>query len=158
MGDMTRGLTWIRTDSVEEHKPITQVYGICFDDSGNILICRETSNGKWQIPGGTPEKGESIQETLVREVKEEVDVEIKDIRPLGVQRVDHPNNSSSEGDLFYQVRCICRVKNVNDLTPDPASGNTWGRKFVPSNEITGYVKWGEIGEAMFKDAIDLAKS
>ncbi len=157
-GDTIRTVTWIRTDNVEKYVPITQVYGICFDDSGNILTCRESSDGKWQIPGGTPEKGESIEETLIREVEEEVDVEIRDIHPLGVQRVDSPDNPSSEGDLFYQVRCVCRVKNVNDQTPDPASGNTWERKFVPAEEITDYVQWGEIGDAMFKDAIDLEKS
>jgi ADP-ribose pyrophosphatase YjhB (NUDIX family) len=147
--------TWIKTDNVESFSPVTQVYGICFNENGEILICRESKKGNWLIPGGHPEKGESIESTLQRELSEEVDVKVKNIKILGVQRVDIPDSPSK---THYQVRCICLIEKLLPQTPDPASGNTWERKLVPADKITEYVKWGVVGEQMFKNAIELEGS
>jgi 8-oxo-dGTP pyrophosphatase MutT (NUDIX family) len=149
-------MTWVENNSMENISPITQVYGICFNEKGEILVCREESDGKWQLPGGTPERDETIQQTLEREFLEEVDIEVKNFKVLGYQKVEYPNNpNKDEGDRFYQVRCICEVKELLPQTTDPATGNTWERMFVLSDKITEYVKWGGIGEAMFKAAIDI---
>lgn len=43
-------------------------------------------------------------------------------------------------------------------TPDPDNGKIAERKFVPSNEVTSWVKWGVTGDALFKDAIILARN
>lgn len=145
--------TWINTREVEKYKPITQVYGLIFNSGGEILICREKEIGEWQIPGGHPEEEESIFQTLERELLEEVDVKVKNIIPLGTQKVSFPDNP--EKPAFYQVRCIATLDNLLPQTPDPASGNTWQRMFVPYEEVTNYVKWGITGNAMFEDAVRL---
>ncbi|NLM39638.1 MAG: (deoxy)nucleoside triphosphate pyrophosphohydrolase [Firmicutes bacterium] len=47
---------------------------------GKILICQRKSGalaGKWEFPGGKLENGESPEECLVREIREELDVEIE---------------------------------------------------------------------------------
>lgn len=143
--------TWIKTSNIEKYSPITQVYGIIFDAEGRILIGRDSKGESWIIPGGHPEKGESIEETFKREVLEEVDVEIDDIKPLGVQKATFPDDPDKRK-AIYQVRCIAKVKKLNPQTPDPANGSTWERKFVPAKDINKYVKWGKTGKAMFKDA------
>lgn len=147
--------TWIRTNELEKYSPITQVYGIIFNDKNEILVCRESSTGRWIIPGGHPEKGESLEETLKREVLEEVDVEVETIQPLGVFKVEFSDDPQK---VIYQSRFVAKLKYINPQTPDPANGDTWERKFVPAEKISEYVKWGEAGDAMFKDAIELAKS
>lgn len=149
-------MTWIETDSVERFKPITQVYGVCFNDKGEILVCKEGPEGKWQLPGGKPEIGETIEKTLEREFIEEVDIKIKNIKISGIQKVEFPDNpDKEEGVEFYQLRCICEIGELLSQTPDPASGKIWERKFVPADQITEYIKWGEIGKIMFKDAVKL---
>ena len=151
-------MSWIETDSIERFRPVTQVYGICFNERGEILICRETGEGKWQLPGGKPEIGESIEKTLTREVLEEVDIKVKNVKILGVQKVEFPNNpNKDEGEVFYQARCVCEIDELLPQTPDPASGKTWERKFVPADKISEYIQWGEIGYAMFKDAVGIWK-
>lgn len=154
--NQTVTLTWIKSINLTDYNPITQVYGIIFNEKGEILVCREKPEDKWQIPGGHPEKGETSDQTLVRELKEEVDVTIKEVVPLGVQKVEFPDNpNKKEGDLFYQVRYIAILDKLLPQTPDPANGNTWERKFVPVSKITEYIKWGNVGEEMLKDAITL---
>ena len=149
---------WIRSDSLEGFSPITQVYGICFDEKGGILICRQSQERKWQIPGGHPESDESPEVTLVRELEEETDVKVNNAKVLGVQKVNYPNNPDKyEGEVFYQARLICELDELLPQTPDPDNGNVWERIFVPADKITEYVKWGEGGAAMFKDAVELWK-
>ena len=105
----TYHLTWIKTDSLDNYSPITQVYGVCFDNEGNILIARSSESAQWQIPGGTPEENETIEQTLKRELLEEVDIEVKDIKVLGVQKVEVPNEPDK---THHQVRCICTIKKL----------------------------------------------
>jgi ADP-ribose pyrophosphatase YjhB (NUDIX family) len=147
--------TWINTRDVEKYQPITQVYGIVFNEKGGILVCREKEEGEWQIPGGHPEEGETIAQTLERELLEEVDVKVKEIIPLGTQKVSFPDNP--EKPVIYQVRCIATLDELLPQTTDPASGNVWQRKFVSANEIVQYLQWGITGNAMFQDAVNLCE-
>jgi len=55
--------------------------------AGDFLLCKMPATrgvfpGQWGLPGGGVEPGESVQEALHREVREEVGLEILDARPL----------------------------------------------------------------------------
>lgn len=58
---------------------VPSVVAIVQDDEGRILLIHKTDNGKWALPGGGHDIGESITDTVVREVKEETgyDVEVE---------------------------------------------------------------------------------
>lgn len=147
-------LTWIKSGDLKDFTPYFQVYGIVFNPADEILIIQD--KGKWKIPGGTPEAGETAIEALKRELVEEADVEIGDIFPLGAQRVDYPNNPNvKEGDLYYQLRFVCLVDKILPQTPDPDNGFIYPRRFVTASKITEYVNWGDVGRAMFADAYQL---
>ena len=56
------------------------------DSEGKILILRITNNqggqGNWDLPGGTIEKGENRNDTLKREVFEETNLKVDNIKYL----------------------------------------------------------------------------
>lgn len=144
-------LTWIPTSSIEQYKPVFQVYAVCFISPTEVLLISE--NNKWKIPGGTPEKGEKVLETLKRELKEEADIEIEKAIPIGIQKVEYPNNpNKTEGELYYQLRYICKISKVLPQTPDPDKGVIHPREFVTPETVLDRVKWGEAGTAMFIEA------
>ena len=60
---------------------VPSVVAIVQDEDGRVLMIHKTDNDKWALPGGGHEIGESIAETVVREVKEETgyDVEVETI-------------------------------------------------------------------------------
>ncbi|WP_010275730.1 NUDIX domain-containing protein [Paenibacillus senegalensis] len=47
------------------------------DDNGRILLQRRSDYGNWGLPGGGMDPGESIEETMIREVKEETGLEVE---------------------------------------------------------------------------------
>ena len=61
-----------------EH-PIVGVGGIIFNGNSVLLVKRDKDpgRGEWSLPGGMVELGETLEEALIREIGEEVGVEIR---------------------------------------------------------------------------------
>lgn len=54
------------------------VHAVIFDDAGRVLILRQTyGDRRWGLPGGSVEPGETIVETIVRECREELGVDVE---------------------------------------------------------------------------------
>lgn len=51
------------------------------DDDGKLLLIYDADDDAWMLPGGTLQPGESLAESVVREVREEAGVEIEPVRP-----------------------------------------------------------------------------
>ena len=59
---------------------------------------------KWDIPGGVIEPGEQLTEAIIREVKEEAGISVKDLRVIDVHGVAIP------GDIFWVTLCyFCKA-------------------------------------------------
>ena len=54
------------------------------DSNGRILLQKRSDYGDWGLRGGAMEPGESIEETMIREVKEETGISIKEYTFLSV--------------------------------------------------------------------------
>ena len=58
---------------------------------GRIMICQRKSGGhqplKWEFPGGKLEAGESPEQALARELREELGIEVRVGRILDAQRI-----------------------------------------------------------------------
>jgi ADP-ribose pyrophosphatase len=66
--------------------PMVGVGAIIIQD-GKILIVKrgsEPGKGKWSVPGGLVELGEAIEQTVVREVKEECNLDVEVDRLIDV--------------------------------------------------------------------------
>lgn len=148
-------LTWHKTKNFSKLKNVRQVYGICFDNSGKILIIK--IKGVWSLPGGTPERGESYEQTLKREVDEEGDVNIKNLIPLGYNKIIVFNKNKTKKERFYQLRYIAKITRVKKQTPDPAYNIIPQRKFINPKDFLKYCPWGSPVEKMMNDALNIFK-
>jgi len=62
------------------------------EHDGKILVCRGIGDKIWEFPGGRLNEGEAPVEGIAREIKEELGLEIKNIRPLCVEPSFHIKN------------------------------------------------------------------
>jgi 8-oxo-dGTP diphosphatase len=52
------------------------------DDSGRLLLLRDAESGRWTLPGGKLEPGESLEDCARRELREETGLEAASLEPL----------------------------------------------------------------------------
>ncbi len=142
--------TWIEKINFNKLTNVTQSYGICFDNEGKIVIIN--TSGHWCLPGGTPEKGETHKQTLIREVLEEADLELGKILPLGYQISKFLDGDKIEK---HQLRFIAKIKKVLPQTPDPDKGKIPKRKFITPEKFLEYCPWGNSAENMINSAVKL---
>lgn len=63
---------------------------LIYDDKREkILLTRRTDNGRWCLPGGAMEAGESLTEACAREVLEETGLQVRVGRLIGVYSTPH---------------------------------------------------------------------
>jgi 8-oxo-dGTP diphosphatase len=60
------------------------VFALIFDDEGRILMGHRRDVDWWNLPGGGMEAGETVDEALCREVREETGLEVEVERLVGV--------------------------------------------------------------------------
>lgn len=53
---------------------VPSVTAVVRDEDGNLLLIHKTDNDLWALPGGGHDVGESIAQTVVREVEEETGI------------------------------------------------------------------------------------
>jgi ADP-ribose pyrophosphatase YjhB (NUDIX family) len=128
-------------------KKVTQAYGVCFVKD-KIVIVYSSKSDHWILPGGSIEKGETFDECLKREVKEESNMKILSFAPIGYQEAHF------DGKIFNQLRYVCIVEPYGDFVSDP-DGDITEIKLIDPKGYKQYFDWGQIGERIMERALEL---
>ncbi len=138
---------------MSEEKIMVAVGAVITDDSDRVLLVKHKPErggfwqGKWICPGGKLELGESIEDGIRREVKEETNLEIRLTTPL----IPFERIVESEGQTKLHVIYIdyLAVLCNGDLKPDSDVGEA---KWVPRKDLPG------ISEELHEDTRKLFRS
>lgn len=149
-------MEWLDRTDFEELENVVHAYGFVFDDEERVCIV-DCNKGYWSLPGGKWEEGDaSFEDTLIREVDEEADLDIKKIKRIGCLKVT-PLGENSDLGVHYLLRYVAEVDRVREQTVDPAEGKIAVRKFVGVDEFSDYVKWKDNGEFQLGKAIEFLR-
>jgi len=128
----------IKSKDTMPNLPWKQVYAIC-NLSGEVPVVFY-ADGHFSLPGGTTELGESVSDTLCREIEEELNCRVISWTPLGYQK--NTLDGVSDG---YQLRVYAVLEKIGDFKADPA-GSVIGYKLIGIDDLSRTIKWGKMSD------------
>jgi ADP-ribose pyrophosphatase YjhB (NUDIX family) len=81
------------------------------DEAGRVLLQRRADSGRWALPGGTMEIGETLAQAVVREVREETGLAVEPTRIVGIYSDPKHVFAYDDGEVRqeFNVCLACRV-------------------------------------------------
>ena len=109
------------------HTHFVSVAGLVTNDKGEILLVKSPRRG-WEYPGGMVEPGETFQDALVREIKEEAGIDVEITGFVGLCK-------NIEKDVV-NIDFICKAVGGQLTTSDESTEVMWVNKENALSMIT----------------------
>src|ERR1700757_3889639 len=110
--------------------PLVGVGAIIIDEDRVVLVKRGHAplQGKWSIPGGVLEVGETLRKAVVREVREETGLTIEPGELLGVFERVLPDEQGRMKYHYVLIDFLCRRMSGELAAADDAEEARWFRR------------------------------
>ena len=99
---------------------------IILNESGQILLQSRADNDRWGLPGGCQELGERFEDTVIREVKEETNLDVTEdnLELIAIVSGKSRRNEYPNGDVVINNTALYCVRNyTGELKWDSESKN-----------------------------------
>lgn len=116
-------------------------------EDGKVLVITSPSTGDITPPKGTIDPGETIEETAVRELKEETGYDVEIIEQLGEYSYEF---DWKDGKHHVKTVTFFLMKRANELPPKPSlqPGEDFIVKWLPIDEARQRFTYDEAREAL----------
>jgi len=92
-------------------KRIHVAVGVILNSNNQVLLAKRLGHrhqgGKWEFPGGKVENGETSSQALIRELREEVNLDVSDTNPLMTISHDYPDK-----EVLLDIHIVNRFSGV----------------------------------------------
>src|SRR5215217_3479297 len=105
--------------------------GIVVNHEGRILLQRRRDNARWALPGGVMDIGESIAQTVTREVREETGLEVEPKNIVGVYSDPGHVFAYDDGEVRQQFS-VCFACRIVGGQVEPSDESSDVRLFAPA--------------------------
>jgi len=113
--------------------PTLGAFAVIFDSGANVLLCHRTDRDMWNLPGGRVELGEAPWDAVVREVLEEVGLQVRVERLLGVYSVPQKK------DLVFSFLCV-PIGGVLTSSEEADRVDWFSKTSIPTNTLVRHVE------------------
>lgn len=98
--------------------PKIVIGAIIYDDEGKIFLAKSHKwPDRWVVPGGHLDWGETLIDSVKREVKEETGLDVEDIKAVGIQESIFSQESHDPKHMIfldYSCRAVNKDVKLND--------------------------------------------
>jgi len=110
----------------EQQYPEPTVGALIFNPQGKVFLMRSHKwRGRWVLPGGHIELGERMEDALRREVKEETNLDIRDIEFICFQEFIYDERFWKRRHFIF-FDYACRTDSTDIKLNDEAQEYVWG--------------------------------
>lgn len=102
-------------------------------DDGNVLMIQRTDNGRWALPGGGQELGESVREAAIRETREETGIDIDVTGVVGIYSDPRHVIAYDDGEVRQEF-ALCLSATPTGGTPTTSDESRQVR-WIPTDEL-----------------------
>jgi ADP-ribose pyrophosphatase YjhB (NUDIX family) len=141
---------WLRARVGPAKVILVYASAIIPDERGQVLFQRRSDFPWWGLPGGVLERGERLQDCLVREVREETGLRIVPQRLIGLYSSPDFDVTYPNGDQVQQVTA-CYACQPPDDTPRPDGDEILELAYFPPHRLPEVPSWYR---AMLADLVD----
>lgn len=127
---------------------------IFFDEQNRILIVKPSYKNHWSMPGGVVEENESPRQACIREVKEEINLDVSKLNFLCVDHISS-DEEKSESLQFIFFGGVLKRGDLDKLKVDGKEIVEF--KFVSEQEAGEFLHGGHFKSKLSK-CIDAIKS
>ncbi len=136
-----------------------------FNDENKVLMQLRTDYNSWRFPGGAMELGESFEEVAKRELKEETNLEVDELKLIKVLSGKDTYREYPNGDKLYDITAIYVIKKYHNnlkINDDESKKLDWfDINDLPLNmteHTKNYIKkFGNILEEALKEFISVER-
>ena len=115
---------------------VPSVVALVRNDDGDVLLIRRSDNGRWALPGGGHDLGESISDTVVREVREETGIEVEVADMSGIYTDPGHVMLYDDGEARQQFSICFRARPLGGSIR--TSEETTEVRWVPAADLGSY--------------------
>ena len=112
---------------------VPSVTAVIVNDDGALLLIHKTDNNLWALPGGGHDAGESISETVIREVREETGVDVEIMGLVGLYTSPRHVMEYDDGEVRQQFSLCFRARPIGGALRTSAESKSV--RWVPTNEL-----------------------
>ncbi|OGE77430.1 hypothetical protein A3J19_01625 [Candidatus Daviesbacteria bacterium RIFCSPLOWO2_02_FULL_41_8] len=131
-----------------EGRILNSIKGFCFYKDKMVMVYSQVK-GYWLPPGGGIDPGETYEEAMVREIKEETNMKVLHQEVIGFQ------DAYENGKILRQIRSFCIVEPHGDFISDPDEGEVIEMKLIDPADYKEYFDWGEVGDLIMQKALEM---
>lgn len=131
--------------------PVTQVMGFCKKAEEEYCIVKDYDKSNYSLPGGLCNLGEVPTECLMRKVREEAQIDIKNIELIGAVLLKISNHNGEVINKTQYVKYYCEPKIITNFIPRHNGHKTIERKFTSIGSLRNILPIFQNGDAMINN-------
>jgi nucleoside triphosphatase len=125
---------------------------LILNEENEIFLMKSPKwENKWIVPGGKVEKGDTLEETVRKEVREETGLELDEINLLDVKSEGNPDDFSRDTHFIF-INYICELGGGEvELDDREGTEHIW---IAPEEAVEGELELNDSSDELVRDFLE----